>query len=223
MATRQAVSRRAADGARPRKLWEKLGTLAAVSVTALAFLVTPAGAAADRSTRPVIGLADFGVVGSSTLLRRDRGVSATLQTTALTAGHVVTLWWVVFNNPAACVHGIPGLSLCGPLDEQNAAALPSILPAAGRIVGEGGRAHYGAHLEVGDTSGALLGPGLVDAQQAEIILVLRSHGPRIPELLREMLRTFGAGCKDAPPGTGTPGPNECREVQVSVHSPAEEG
>jgi hypothetical protein len=28
-----------------------------------------------------------------------------------------------------------------------------------------------------------------------------------------------AGCNDAPPGTGTPGPNECTEVQVSAHGP----
>jgi hypothetical protein len=60
---------------------------------------------------------------------------------------------------------------------------------------------------------------LLDARRAEVTLVLRSHGPKLPDFLPEMLRTFGAGCKNAPPGTGTPGPNECGEVQVSVHSP----
>lgn len=197
----------------------KLGILALVIVTAFGVVAAPAGAAADHSTRPVIGLADFGVVGSSSLVRTDRGVSVTLETTALTPGDVVTMWWVVFNNPGACTSGITGLSMCGPLDEQNAAAQPSILPAAGRIVDDGGTAEYGAHMKVGDTSGALLGSGLLDAHQAEVILVLRSHGPKIPELVSEMLRTFGAGCKNAPPGTGTPGPNDCGEVQVSVHTP----
>lgn len=186
---------------------------------ALAVAAAPAGAAADRSSRPVLSLADFAVRGTSTLVRTERGVSVTLQTTGLMPGNVVTLWWVVFNRPEACVHPLPGLSPCGPLDEQTAAAQPSILAATGRVVGGDGSAGYGAHLAVGDTSDALLGPGLLDAGRAEIILVLRSHGPKIPELVSEMLHSFGAGCDDAPPGTGTPGPNDCREVQVSVHLP----
>ena len=52
----------------------------------------PAGAAAERSTQPVISLADFSRVGVSTLVRNDSGVSAMLDTTELAPGHVVTLW-----------------------------------------------------------------------------------------------------------------------------------
>ena len=58
-------------------------------------------------------------------------------------------------------------------------------------------------------SSALFGPGLLDARSAE------------------MLHTFAGGChdqSDAPPGApaelvGTPGPNDCAELQISVHSP----
>lgn len=196
----------------------RTGTL--TILTTLIFVAAPAHATADRSTRPVFSLVDFGVVGASTLVRTDHGVSTTLDTTALRSGDVVTLWWIVFNNPSACTHGIPGVSQCGEQDAFNAhpaGPRSSVLHAAGRIIDEDGTAGYGAHLKVGDTSRALFGPGLLDARGAEIVLVLRSHGPKIPDLVSEMLRTFGAGCNNAPPGTGTPGPNECAEVQFSVH------
>lgn len=191
---------------------------------ALVLGAAPAGAAAEHSTRPVFDIPSLfsgspEIVGSSTLVRTDSGMSATVGTTGLTPGDVVTLWWVVFNNPNACVAGLPGVSRCGPPDEGTAAAQPSILAATGRIVARSGTARYGASLRVGDTAGALFGPGLLDVHGAEVILVLRSHGPKIPALLSEMLHTFGAGCQEAPPGTGTPGPNDCAEVQVSVHTP----
>lgn len=196
-------------------------------LTALAVGVPPAGAAAAHSTGPVLSLADFSVVGSSTLVRTDRGVSATIDTSALAAGDVVTLWWVVFNDPQGCEAGLPGVSLCGPGDHLAGRGQVSLLHAAGRVVGGEGRAGYGAHLRAGDTARALEGPGLLDPRGAEVILVLKTHGPKVPGLVSEQLRTFAAGChdqSDVPPGTppqlvGTPGPNDCGEIQVSVHSP----
>jgi hypothetical protein len=132
------------------------------------------------------------------------------------------MWWVVFNNPSACTHPIPGISMCSEPDVFNtdpAGPQGSALHAAGRIVDENGSTEYGAHLKVGDTSHALRGPGLLDPRGAEVILVLRNHGPKIPDLLPEMLTTFGGGCTNAPPSTGTPGPNDCMEVHFSPHTP----
>jgi hypothetical protein len=99
--------------------------------------------------------------------------------------------------------------------------------AAGGIVDEDGTVEFGAHARVGDTSRALTGPGLVDPRGAEVILVIKSHGPKIPHLVSDQMHTFAGGCadqSDAPPGTppellGEPGPNDCAELQVSVHSP----
>jgi hypothetical protein len=71
---------------------------------------------------------------------------------------------------------IPGVSLCGEPDTRNAAAQPSVPHAAGRIIDDAGTARYGAHLRVGDTSGALFGPGLLGSRGAEVILVLPNHG-----------------------------------------------
>jgi hypothetical protein len=76
----------------PRRYRHKLGMVALVIAMALAVGAAPAGAAVERSTQPVISLADFSRVGVSTLVRNDSGVSAMLDTTELAPGHVVTLW-----------------------------------------------------------------------------------------------------------------------------------
>jgi len=89
----------------------------------LAMATPAASTSADHSTSPVFRIADVlgGTpvpVGSSTLVGTGNGVSTTLDTTALAPGDVVTLWWVVFNDPDDCQAGIPGVSKCGPVDAQ---------------------------------------------------------------------------------------------------------
>jgi hypothetical protein len=111
---------------------------------------------------------------------------------------------------------IPGVSLCGEPDTRNAAAQPSVPHAAGRIIDDAGTARYGAHLRVGDTSGALFGPGLLGSRGAEVILVLPAMA-QDPETGVRDAAHLRRGCSDAPPGTDTPGPNDCTEVQVSAH------
>ncbi len=212
--------------------------LAALTACVLALpmlTATPAaGAPADRSTAPVFRMADLlgggppAPVGSSSLVRTDRGSSARLATGALTPDHVVTMWWVVFNDPAGCEAGIPGASSCGPQDARAGRGAITIMRAAGRIADRDGEARYGAHARIGDTSGALTGPGLVAPRHAEVILALKSHGPRIPGLVSDQLHTFAGGCadsSDAPPGAppqlvGPAGPNDCAEIQISVHRSA---
>lgn len=197
---------------------------------------TPAASkTAEHSTSPVLRLADVlggGIpvpVGSSTLVRNDNGMSASLGTSALTPGDVVTMWWVVFNKPDGCQAGIPNVSSCGLVDAELGRGGVSVQRAAGQIVNENGAASYGAHLRIGDTSRALARNGLVNTRGAEVILVLKTHGPKLPGLVSEQLHTFGRGCADqgdAPPGApphlvGATGPNDYAEVQVTVHSPGQ--
>lgn len=208
--------------------------------------------AADRSTEPVYSIPDYisavmagedppPPVGSSRLTRTDNGLSVQLTTSELRPDDVVTLWWVVANNPEQCEAGIPGLSQCGPMDHLQDRGDMAVHHATGRIVGEDGTAGFGAHLRVGDGSRALFDgePGLTAPRDAEVLLVLKTHGQRIPELTSEMLRTFIGGCEIDPPVEdeleklaehgvtpraevfGEEGPNtDCADLQISVHSPA---
>jgi hypothetical protein len=62
-----------------------------------------------------------------------------------------------------------------------------------------------------------------------VVLVLRTHGPKIPGMPSQMLRTFAGRCadqSDAPPGApeglvGPPGPNDCDEIQFACHGASE--
>lgn len=200
----------------------------------MALMAGPASSApAGHSTNPVFTIPTAEdpprVVGSSTLVRTDNGVSLRVETSALQPGDAATLWMVVANDPDDCEAGFPGLSACGPGDHLAGRGQMSVHYGAGRIVAEDGTAHYGTHLRVGDTSQALFEgePGLLDPRRAEVIAVIKTHGPKIPGLTSEQLRTFAGGCADqrTPPGLtprpgmlGKPGPNDCAEIQFSVHS-----
>ena len=211
------------------------------SMIAPAWGAGPGGAAsaAEHSTSPVLTLPvpdaelpPFTVVGSSQLVRTDRGVSATLETSGLEPGHVVTLWWIVANAPERCQAGLGELTQCGPGDHLAGRGEMSVHYGAGRIVTTAGSARYGANLRVGDTSRVLFEgePGLTDARGAEVILLLKTHGPKTPGTVSDQLRTFAGGCDEAPEDFlplivrpevfGTPGDFEnCAETQISVHSP----
>lgn len=209
------------------------GVLLALVVALVATVATPAVAEpAERSTSPVVEIEALIAgtpvpVGSSKIVRTDNGISAQLTSTGLEPGDVVTMWWVVFNSPDECQFGFPGLSQCGPVDHLVGNGEFSAQYGAGRIVAGNGTISFGSHWRVGDTSRVLEGPGLSAPRNAEVILILKTHGPALPGLVSEQLSTFAGGCadqSDAPPGTpedlvGAPGPNDCAEIQVSPHSP----
>jgi hypothetical protein len=188
----------------------KLRYLAA-AVTACVTLILPATVAgadpAHHTTSPVFvfGNPSQTIPGAtSTLVTHDAGATMTLHTSQLSPGHAVTVWWVVFNQPQACTGGVGGLR-CGESDLSNAAVQASVLYAAGRVVGRRGTGHWGAHLAVGDTDGALFGPGLLDPTTADIHLVVRDHGPADPALLPAEIHSFDV-CNPT-----------CTDVQASAH------
>jgi glucose/arabinose dehydrogenase len=146
-------------------------------------LVSRAGAA-TQTTSPVATFAGA-TMGTSTLTRTGTGVSFSLQTSGLQAGDAVTVWWMVVN---------PDGSL-------------SVQYAAGHVIDEGGVAEFGGHLQVGDTDGVINGgPGLLDAQAATVVLVVRDHGPKDPGRVSEQLHTFDV-CNPA-----------CTDLQLSMHT-----
>jgi hypothetical protein len=153
-------------------------------------LVTRAGAATQSESDvtwkiddPITGAKAGSKAGTSTLTRTDSGISFSLSTTGLQAGHAVTIWWMVLN---------PDGSL-------------SVLYGAGHVIDAGGAAEFGGYLQVGDTKGALLGPGLLDAAGADVTLVVRDHGPADPGKVEEQIHTIG-GCNPT-----------CVDLQESMH------
>lgn len=225
----------------PPRSRSRIAVLVLAVLTALAAMAAPvAGASADRTTSPVFTLPPGpDTVGSSTLVRTDNGLSARLETSGLRPGDVVTLWWIVANSPEECEAGGP-LSQCGPMDHLAGRGDIAVHHATGNIVGDAGTANFGAHLRVGDLSRALFDgePGLTDPRDAEVFLVVKTHGQKIPELTSEMLRTFNGGCQidealeeeleklaergviPRPEVFGEEGPNtDCAEIRFSPHTP----
>jgi hypothetical protein len=151
---------------------------------------------------------------SSSLRRTPKGVSWTLKTSELEAGHVYTLWVAVFNNPDACVDG------CGVDDLFRPEVAATVAYGGGHVVGPNGNATFSGHLQEGDTSGfpqdsPFVGRvggedlGLVDASQAVIHLVIRDHGEKIPGRVDEQIGSFSGACDV----------NACANVQFAAHHP----
>lgn len=166
-----------------------------------AFSLSAAAAPAVAQSSGVYWFADASPVPGawSTLRRNDNGVTMTLHTTGLDPGATYTVWWVVFNNPAACTHGAGDLQ-CGEGDLApfggDPAVMSSALWATGHVVGNDGVATFAARLNVGRTHGQVLfGDGLLNAHQAEIHLVVRSHGAPIPGMVKAQTHTFEGGCE----------------------------
>ncbi len=189
----------------------KIGIAVFVTVMLLTAL-TSVGAPGSHTTSNVHWLSDLTEVegGSATLVRHNNGVSYTLHTNGLTSGDAVTNWWIVFNNPDACTNPIPAIgSLCGFDDLGNPDVAGSVLFAAGHVVGNGEHANWAGSLAVGDTGGALFGPGLTNTDGAEIHIVVRTHGPMIPELVSGQISSVDVACDV----------NACQDLQAAAFVP----
>ncbi len=162
---------------------------------ALAWLQAGQQRAATPTTNLVVDFATRStVVGSSTLIRTDQGVSIHLQASGLQPG-VYTFWWEVIN---------PGHTF-----ETRTAGF-----AAGHVVGEGGHVNIGAQLRVGEplTGAPLSRESLLDAQTATVGMVVRYHGPAEPGRIHDQTHLFEPGLNtDADPDTGN--------FLISIHPP----
>ena len=147
--------------------------VALIVVGLLSVIPLSRAGAATQTTSDVTLLADPSVVvGSSTLTRTGKSVSFSLQTTGLTPGHAVTIWWMVINPDGGV----------------------AVLYAAGHVIDEDGTAEFGGSLKVGDTKGHVMGEdtSLEDAAGATVMLVVRDHGPATPGAVNDQIHSFGA-------------------------------
>jgi hypothetical protein len=139
---------------------------------------------------------------SSTLVRTSNGISVSLQTSGLPAGHAVTLWMLIFNNPGAC-----GAGGCDETrgDLNVPAVQGSVQHVTGHIVGS--TATFAGRISVGDAANAFVGPGLLNPYGAEVHLIVRDHGEMLPGSLVEQFNSNSPTfCNVA-----------CFDLQKSVH------
>ena len=154
-----------------RKLLAVLGLIGLM----VALPLTQAGAAprVTQTTSPVTLISDPSVVvGSSTITRTAAGISFTLETSGLEAGHAYTVWWMVTNPDGGT----------------------AVLYATGHVVGNTGTATFAGYLAVDDSAGWVMGDDttLEDALAATVTFVVRDHGPGRADILNDQIRTFDA-------------------------------
>jgi hypothetical protein len=138
------------------------------------------------------------VVGASIMTRDKTGVEASVSTTGLSPAGAYSWWWVVFNNPQYCVDGC-GLDDLPPGTVPPAAGDPrvraSLLWGGGFVSDSSGSGFAIARLERGQPPGEVrFGPGLWNVEQAELHIVLRTHGPATAGEVAAQIGAFDGGC-----------------------------
>lgn len=159
-------------------------------------------------------------VGRARLFRHRRAIAINMHSSNLIPGHTYTLWWVIYNKPENCVN-----SPCSGPDNSNPAVMRELLYATGKVVKRGNRAFFRAMLKQGDTSGSVNSElnlpeygGLLYPETAEVHMVIRSHGPIIPDLVDEQIGTLNGGCTTSLPAfTEVPDEEgECANIQYAI-------
>ncbi|MDJ0707379.1 MAG: hypothetical protein QNJ46_29245 [Leptolyngbyaceae cyanobacterium MO_188.B28] len=146
----------------------------------------------------------------------------------------VTLWWVVFNNPDACVEdgGEVSPNFCDGPDLRRPEVEPAVLYGTGQVTqSDGSVALIGPLYRTPDSIGGAFDPpieidpndlntGLRNPLGAEIHLIVRSHGPILPSKLVEQLNSFDGGCRRQIPRPNIPNrPGDCTNVNFAIHAP----
>jgi hypothetical protein len=202
------------EGTAVRRHLGKLGRFA-WATTVIGLLVVGVGTAnAAAASGAVTGTSPVAAIGpghvflnwvpgaSSTLVRTSNGISVSLQTSGLPAGHAVTLWMLIFNNPGAC-----GAGGCDETrgDLNVPAVQGSVQHVTGHIVGS--TATFAGRISVGDAANAFVGPGLLNPYGAEVHLIVRDHGEMLPGSLVDQFNSNSPTfCNVA-----------CFDIQKSVH------
>ena len=175
----------------------KIAVGIAVALTALALpFVAGAGSATkqagdvflwnDLKAKPTTNPPTL--VGKASLVRDDNGISMTFRTTRLPAGEPITIWWIVLEK-------------CDQADPNWAEGMPcSAQFASGRVASKNGTATFAGQLAEGSRAGCFAPKfpcqGLKDSATATVLLLARTHGPKIPGKLHDQLSGSEAVSED---------------------------
>lgn len=153
--------------------------------------------------------------GATILIRdlKDRVITATVTSAALTPHYAYSIWWVVFNRPQFCA--VP--YECGSGDLGNDQVKGSVFWGGGLLADAGGYGNTQLELREGRVDRELFGPmndhGLRNLKRAEVHLVLRTHEDAgVAGTVAKQIGTANEAC----PLTDM-GEPDCRNVFFSVH------
>ncbi|MGI9624382.1 MAG: hypothetical protein ACR2PK_16230 [Acidimicrobiales bacterium] len=185
----------------------------AAALALLMGLAVPASAGSDRA--PLHWFDDESAVGEGAHTNFDRDkAEVKAHVRGLPAGHALTIWAVVFQNPDGCSDGE-----CGGDDVDDAFgggsdADISVMFAAGGVTNATGSLNVKAAIGGGES--LIGGNEIEDPDTAEVHFVVRSHGPDQPG--DDDTTTFMGGCQvEVPPFEVPQNLGECGDVQFSVH------
>ncbi len=176
------------------------------------FAFQPAGALGGGVLQP--GTSFPPTTGTSSLYAGDGWLGYDIHTDGLPAG-AYTNWWVIVNNPEACDGDCGFDDIFG-----NPATNSSVFWATGGLVLADGVGDFRARIREGQPSkgpdGFLLGNGLQDAENAEVHVIIKYHGPASddPDALFDQLHTLLGSC-DA--GANAADTGQCFDPQAVVH------
>lgn len=188
-----------------RVLTVSVALAAAIAPTHAGGLLSPPPAPVPTTVVDMIDLLTFEAVeGASILARSAKGVRATVNTSGLDADASYSIWWVVFNHPEHCIDG------CDEGDFEIPEVESSVLWASGFVTGPDGTANVDFELRKLRAPGEVLfGPGLLRPMDAEIHVVLRTHGPRVAGDVARQISSFDGECD----------PAVCWDQQAAIHVP----
>ena len=172
---------------------------------AAAFLVVALGMplTASADPRSTYQTADFhtlpdgvGITSSAgTMIRSRKAVDARLALSGLDANSAYTTWFVIWNDPSECA-----TNPCGLTDLE----VPgnTVFYATGFVTDNSGTANLSVHLRSGKLPDGLqvLIPGNLrknNGFDAEIHMIVRTHGPILPGLVGEQISMVGGACNVA--------------------------
>lgn len=144
--------------------------------------------------------------GAATLWRSKNSVIANVHTSQLHRKAAYSIWWVVWNYPGLCTGS------CG--EDDLAIFGNGVFYAGGFVTGTDGTANVTLPLKAGalaDGIDVLIDGGLEEGNglDAEIHLVIRSHGKIIPGMVDVQIGTFNGACDV----------NKCVDHQAVVFAP----
>jgi len=179
--------------------------------------------ASSKQTAAIGGLG--GITGTATLHRNKNGITVNFKAEGLFPG-AYTIWWVIWNNPEDCATP----NECA--DSDFGSVEVEVLYAAGNVVGNNGKGNFSGHLNAGDVSGSindLFGLPAAGGLQAgntfnaEVHIVLRTHGPKVPGLVNEQIGSYAGGCDTPfliPPFTAYPDEiGQCADIAAAIFAP----